>query len=140
MARRLPKPDRRRALESIYALLIASLMVPAVALALMPDRALAAEPQMPEDFQGIWCISSDTLKDDWAAYKGADCQDWSSVEITAMGEKPRSVLRSSQSHQIRCLPLGDDLSKQGARAGSKVVSDKPVESRLSHRAPMHERF
>jgi hypothetical protein len=87
MARRLPKPDRRRALESIYALLIASLMVPAVALALMPDRALAAEPQMPEDFQGIWCISSDTLKDDWAAYKGADCQDWSSVEITATGVK-----------------------------------------------------
>jgi hypothetical protein len=44
-------PDRRRAL----ALVIASLMVPAVALALMADHALAAEPQMPEDFQGIWC-------------------------------------------------------------------------------------
>jgi hypothetical protein len=27
----------------------------AVALALMADRALAAEPQMPEDFQGTWC-------------------------------------------------------------------------------------
>ena len=43
----MPTPDRRRALESIYALVIASLMVPAVALALMAGRALAAEPQMP---------------------------------------------------------------------------------------------
>jgi hypothetical protein len=31
--KRVPTPDRRRALESIYALVIASLMVPAVALA-----------------------------------------------------------------------------------------------------------
>jgi hypothetical protein len=45
--KRVPTPDRRRALESIYALVIASLMVPAVALALMAGRALAAEPQMP---------------------------------------------------------------------------------------------
>jgi len=41
----------------IYALIIGSLMVPAVALAFMADRALAAEPQMPEDFQGRWCGS-----------------------------------------------------------------------------------
>jgi hypothetical protein len=40
-----PKPDRRRALKSIYALVIASLMVPAVPLALMAGRALAAETQ-----------------------------------------------------------------------------------------------
>ena len=56
----------------------------AVALALMADCALAAE--MPEDFQGTWCTSSDTLKDDWSAYntEGADCEgDYSSVEITA---------------------------------------------------------
>jgi hypothetical protein len=46
--KRVPTPDRRRALESIYALVIASLMVPAVALALMPDRVLAAESQMPD--------------------------------------------------------------------------------------------
>ena len=62
----------------------ASLMVPAVALASMGDRALAAE--MPKDFQGTWCTSNDTLmKDDWSAYnQGADCQDNdSSVEITA---------------------------------------------------------
>jgi len=38
----------------IYAVLIAS-FIPAVALAFMADRALAAEPQMPEDFQAIWC-------------------------------------------------------------------------------------
>jgi hypothetical protein len=42
-------------LHPIYALVIASLMVLAVALALVADRALAAEPQMPEDFQGTWC-------------------------------------------------------------------------------------
>jgi hypothetical protein len=44
-------------LHPIYALVIASLMVPAVALALMADRALAAEPQMPESFQGTWCYN-----------------------------------------------------------------------------------
>jgi hypothetical protein len=44
-------------LHSIYALVIASLMAPAVALALMADRALAAEPQMPEDFQGTGCYN-----------------------------------------------------------------------------------
>jgi hypothetical protein len=47
-------------LHPICALVIASLMVPAVALALMADRALAAEPQMPEYFKGTWC-SSDTF-------------------------------------------------------------------------------
>jgi len=48
--------------------------VPAVALALTADCALAAE--MPKDFQGRWCTSSDTLKDDWGAYntEGADCE------------------------------------------------------------------
>jgi hypothetical protein len=59
-------------------------MAPAVALALVGDCALAAE--MPEDFQGKWCTSSNTLKDDWHAYnvEGADCShDYSSVEITA---------------------------------------------------------
>jgi hypothetical protein len=51
MACRRPKPDRRRALKylhPIYALVIASLMVPAVALALMAGRALAAEPEWPD--------------------------------------------------------------------------------------------
>jgi hypothetical protein len=68
----------------IYVHVIASLMVPAVAPALMADCALAAE--MPKDFQGTWCTSSNTLKDDWDAYnaEGADCShDFSSVEITA---------------------------------------------------------
>jgi hypothetical protein len=61
------------------------IIIPAVALALMGDRALAAE--MPKDFQGTWCTSSNTLNDDWDAYsaaEGADCSDdYSSVEITA---------------------------------------------------------
>src|SRR5262245_10588687 len=39
----------------IYALVIASLMVPAVALALMAGRALAAEPQMPDfNLKPLW--------------------------------------------------------------------------------------
>jgi hypothetical protein len=42
-------------LHPIYAPVIASLIVPAVALALMADRALAAEPQMPKSLQGTWC-------------------------------------------------------------------------------------
>jgi hypothetical protein len=80
----MPQPRRRRALESTYALVIAPLMVPTVVVALMEDRALAVE--MPKYFQGTWCTSSDTLKDDWVAYnpEGADCRDnYSSVEITA---------------------------------------------------------
>ena len=66
----------------IYALVIASRMIPAVVVALMAGCALAAE--MPKDFQGTWCTGSDTLKDDWAAYntEDTDCQD-NSVEITA---------------------------------------------------------
>ena len=47
----------KRTCGPIYALVIASLMVE-----LMADCALAAE--MPKDFQGTWCTSSDTLKDD----------------------------------------------------------------------------
>jgi hypothetical protein len=72
----------------IYSLVIASLMVPTVVVALMAERALAAE--MPEDFQGTWCTSNDTLKGDWDAYntEGADCEgDYRSVEITATGVK-----------------------------------------------------
>jgi len=39
----------------IYTLVIASLMVPAVALALMAGRALAAEPQMPDfNLKPLW--------------------------------------------------------------------------------------
>jgi hypothetical protein len=92
MKRRGPR-QRKRTPPS---LIIASLMVPAVALALMADRALAAEPQMPEDFQGTWCTSSDTLKN-WSAYNpdGADCQDNdSSVEITATELKSSALSMS----------------------------------------------
>ena len=78
----------KRTSGPIYALVIALLMVPTVVVALMADCALAAE--MPKDFQGTWCTSSDTLKDDWGAYntEGADCEgNYSSVEITATGVK-----------------------------------------------------
>jgi hypothetical protein len=141
MACRRPKPDRRRALESIYALVIGSLMVPAVPLALMADSALAAEPQIPEDFQGTWCTERGTLTDTFAegAYGGGpDCGNFNSFEVTATGVKSPALSASCTVRKVaRCLPLGDDFSKPGAGAGSKVVSDKPVGTRLSHRAPMH---
>src|SRR5262245_58653332 len=83
MARR-PKPDRRRALESIYALVIAPLMVPAVPLALMAELALAAEPQMPEDFRGTWCGSDNaSLRGEFGLYSCS--ADDSEIEITATG-------------------------------------------------------
>jgi hypothetical protein len=55
-----------------------------VALALTADCALAAE--MPKDFQGKWCTSRKTLKDDWIANntEGPDRDgDYSPIEITA---------------------------------------------------------
>ena len=91
----------KRTCGPIYALGIASLIVPAVALALIGDRALAAE--IPKDFQGTWCTSSDTLKDDWSAYKseGADCQDdFSSVEITATRVKSPALSVSCVVRQV----------------------------------------
>src|SRR5262245_6345508 len=146
MACRRPKPDRRRALKylhPIYALVIASLMVPAVALALMAGRALAAEPQMPEDFQGSWCAERGTLKDTFAegAYGvGPDCGNFNSFEVTATGVKSPALSASCTVRKVvkfDVCPWGDDFSKPGAGAGSKVVSDKSVGTRLSHRAPMH---
>jgi hypothetical protein len=109
MACRGPKPDRRRALKylhPIYALVIASLMVPAVALALMAGRALAAE--MPKEFQGNsfqrpWCSTDilKELKDDLDAARDirtvsngepSDCEDKrDSVEITATGVRSPTV-------------------------------------------------
>jgi hypothetical protein len=73
------EPMIKQTCGPIYALVIASLLAPAVALALMGGCALAAE--MPKDFQGTWCTTSDTLKE-WAGYEAADCQD-NFVEITA---------------------------------------------------------
>jgi hypothetical protein len=79
------------------------------------DRALAAE--MPKDFQGTWCTSSDTLKDDWIAYytEGADCNDANSVEITATKVSIPALSGSCVVRQVTkfdaCPPLGDDLSK-----------------------------
>jgi hypothetical protein len=101
-----PQSDRRHALKylhSICALVIASLMVPAVALALMADSALAAEPQMPEEFQGNWCAEGDFPKGDGATNQvkeGADCRDWSSVEITATGIKNRTFSISCVIHKV----------------------------------------
>ena len=80
----------KRICSPIYALVIASLIVPGGALALMADRALAAE--MPKKFQGNsfqrpWCSTDilKELKDDLGAYN-TDCEDKrDSVEITATG-------------------------------------------------------
>jgi hypothetical protein len=71
----------KRICGPIYAHVIASLMVPAVALASMGDRALAVE--MPKYFQGTWCTDSDITLKHWGGYNpdGADCPDLS-VEIT----------------------------------------------------------
>jgi hypothetical protein len=54
-------------------------------LAILMASITAASAEMPKDFQGTWCTSSNTLKDDWHAYstEGADCDDANSVEITA---------------------------------------------------------
>ena len=78
------------------------IIIPAVALALMGDRALAVE--MPKYLQGTWCTSNGTLiKDDWSAYnpEGADCQDdYSSVEITAAGVKSTALSVSCVVRQV----------------------------------------
>jgi hypothetical protein len=75
----------------IYALVIASLMFPAVALALVADCALAAE--MPKDFQGIWCptIRGVTLKN-MLAHNRDDCEsNEDSLEITATEVKSSAL-------------------------------------------------
>jgi hypothetical protein len=70
---------RRRALESIYALVIASLIVPAVALALMAGRALAAEPEWP-DLKPLWDFF-DMLDRSWVGMtlKNYDPNGWNGV-------------------------------------------------------------
>jgi hypothetical protein len=63
----------------IYALVIASLMVPAVALALMAGRALAAEPQWP-DLKPFWEFL-DMLDRSWlgTAVVNYDPNGWNGV-------------------------------------------------------------
>jgi hypothetical protein len=76
-------------LHPIYTLVIASLMVPAVALALMADRALAAEPQMPESFHGTWCSNPGAALGfrGFSSYSSGPCDadypEGSEIEITA---------------------------------------------------------
>jgi hypothetical protein len=71
-------------LQPIYAPVIASLMVPAVALALMADRALAAGPQMPKPFQGTWCSNDEfTLRSRFSSYHEGPCDSEIEMEITA---------------------------------------------------------
>src|SRR5215467_9722804 len=53
--------------QPIYAVVIA-------ALALVADRALAAQPQMPEPLQGTWCHDSGTLGfHGWSRYSPGPC-------------------------------------------------------------------
>src|SRR5262249_55925649 len=138
---------------------IASLMVPAVPLALMADCALAAEPQMPEDFQGTWCADAGVpglYAPSVYSYRNiipcksprlppsASAEGSPLVEIEGhfhAGEQPgcSRVLRSSQSYSIRHVPMGNDLQEPGAGAGSKVISDKPVGTGLQHSTRMHSR-
>src|SRR5262249_33630960 len=63
---------------------LAPVIISAVALALMADRALAAEPQMPESFRGTWCGSDNaSLRGELGLYS---CPaDDSEIEITATG-------------------------------------------------------
>jgi hypothetical protein len=84
----------KRTCRPIHALVIASLMAPAIALALMGDRALAVE--MPKDFQGNsfqrpWC-SPDIFKELKDDVYNTDCEDKrDSVEITATGVQSPNV-------------------------------------------------
>jgi len=57
------------------------IIISAVALALMADRALAAEPQMPEDFQGTWCLDGDLSTNEPTFPPCAETQ--AEIEITA---------------------------------------------------------
>jgi hypothetical protein len=83
----------------VVSLSLRVLMAPSVVVALMADCALAAE--MPKDFQGTWCTSSDTLKDDWHAYntEGADCEG-NSFEITATGVKSTALTVSCVARKV----------------------------------------
>jgi hypothetical protein len=97
--KRVPTPDRRRALEyfhPIYALVIASLIL-AVALGLMADGGLAAEPQMPEDFQGRWCGSLKShlnYDPDWCPEPDVE------TEITPTGLNSPAISTSCVARQI----------------------------------------
>jgi hypothetical protein len=121
----------------IYALVIAPLVAPAVPLALVGDRALAAE--MPKDFQGTWCTSSHTLKDDWHAYEGADCSDdYSSVEITATKVSilcrlpPSLTVSGSGQRTVASLALPSKwFASPYGLATAMIASDRPSPRRSS---------
>jgi hypothetical protein len=84
----------------------ASLMVPAVALALMADRALPAEPQMPESFQGTWCVPSDStgrlaeLLSDVVSCLKLDTVPEIEIEITATNVNSPAISMSCMVRQI----------------------------------------
>ena len=92
----------KRTCGSIYALVIALLIVPAVALALMGDRALAVE--MPSTFRVHGApVTAPSLRTIGALIipEGADCQDdYSSVEITATRVKSPALSVSCVVRQV----------------------------------------
>jgi hypothetical protein len=52
-------------------------------LALMADRALAAQPQMPQSFRGTWCSNVGTLRSRFSGYHQGPCDSETEMEITA---------------------------------------------------------
>jgi hypothetical protein len=129
------------------------ILLAAVALALMADRALAAEPQMPESFQGIWCYNKTPIPTGVPTaaairtilggigpgcginYDHPDPDPELEIEITATTVKTRAFADRTHLELIPAIPVSC-VVRRVTKSDSKVVSDKPVGTRLSHRAPM----
>jgi hypothetical protein len=92
MPRSEGEPMIKQTCGPIYALVIASLMVPAVALALMAGRALAAEPQMP-DLKPLFEFL-DMLDRSWlgTATRNFNPNGWNGVWPNTRVEDPSMVI------------------------------------------------
>jgi hypothetical protein len=107
-----------------------------LALVSAPAVALAA-PQIPEDFRGTWCVDRELT----AGVASGPCSELSGAnfeaEITATNVSiPDIPLSCVVRHVTKfdVCPWGM-IFKNRKRA--LAFSNKPVESRLSHRIPMH---
>src|SRR5262249_33472219 len=100
----------------------------------MANRVVAAEPQMPKPPQGTWCPNEGSS---YHRCKFEVDMKIIPMEITAKEVNTRAfncVVRRVIKFDV--CPWGM-IYKNRERAGSKIVSDKPVGARLSHRTPMH---